>query len=387
MENSIMGSLDRFPIDRAASRAAPLPLPASKKPTSQGNALALARCVSIGCSAACGVAVFLGIFPQGGNASVLSYVLPFIAPPILAFGMAAAWHVVHGVGAHATELHRQVIALAFGAGLFLVGCFTSAWFLAAKIGGAGAIEAYQHQAIERLKRAGEVVAGNASADTALLAAVEHGGDALRIAAVSEDKTGVVARGKIGKGVAFRGLSDAAESMAKVASDMRQQAGTRGDLLTAAQTVMSEAERDAATGDAAGFEQAFAKASETLNAVEKIRLSAAASSLGIGWAVDRSAAPHVNATLQEIEKVRQLSNSNRRAIAIPVYTAIDDRQAILNAPQPLAWIAAVMIEALPLAMLGLLLLLWREETPEPETRLPRFITPYPNGEPQPFQAAE
>lgn len=374
-----MGSQDRFHIDRAASRAAPPP-PTPAKPTSQGNALALARCVSIACSAACGVAVFLGIFPQtASNVGALSYVLPFIAPPILAFGMAAAWHTTYGVAAHATELHRQCIALAFGAGLFLVGCFTSAWFLAAKIGGAGAIEAYQHQAIERLKRASEVVAGNASADAALLAAVEHGGDALRIAAVSEDKTGVVARGKTGKGVAFRGLSDAAESMAKVASDMRQQAGTRGDLLAAAQTAMSEAERDAATGNVAGFEQAFTKASETLNAAEKIRLSAAASALGIGWAVDRSAAPHVNATLQEIEKVRQLSNSNRRAIAIPVYTAIDDRQAVLNAPQPLAWIAAVMIEALPLAMLGLLLLLWREETPEQETWLPPLYAPTPRSE--------
>lgn len=382
-----MGSQDRFHIDRAAARAALSP-PPPKKPTSQGNALVLARCVSIACSVACGVAVFLGIFPRGGNAGALSYVLPFIAAPILAFGMAAAWHVVQGVGAHATELHRQVIALAFGAGLFLVGCFTSAWFLAAKIGGPSAIEAYQHQAIERLKRAGEVVASNASADAALLAAVEHGGDALRIAAVSEDKAGVVARGKTGKGVAFRGLSDAAESMAKVASDMRQQASTRGDLLTAAQTAMGEAERDAAAGDAAGFEEAFAKASENLNAAEKIRLSAAASSLGIGWAVDRSAAPHVNATLQEIEKVRQFSNANRRTIAIPVYTAIDDRQAILNAPQPLAWIAAVMIETLPLAMLGLLLLLWREETPEPETSLPPFIAPFPNRAPQPLpQAAE
>lgn len=375
-----MGLQDRFPIDRAATRAAPLSPPPPQKPTSQGNALALARCVSIACSVACGVAVFLGIFPHSeSNTGALSYVLPFIAPPILAFGMAAAWHVVHGVGAHATELHRQVVALAFGAGLFLVGCFTSAWFLAAKIGGAGAIEAYQHQAIERLKRAGEVVAGNAAADAGLLAAVEHGGDALRIAAVSEDKAGVVARGKTGRGVAFRGLSDAAESMARIASDMRQQAGTRGELLAAAQTAMSEAERDAATGDAAGFEQAFAKASETLNAAEKIRLSAAASSLGIGWAVDRSAAPHVNATLQEIEKVRQLSNSNRRAIAIPVYTAIDDRQAVLKAPQPLAWIAAVMIEALPLAMLGLLLLLWREETPEQETWLPPLYAPTPRGE--------
>jgi hypothetical protein len=382
-----MGSQDRFHIDRAAVRAAPPP-PPPKKPTSQGNALALARCVSVACSVACGVAVFLGIFPKGSNAGALSYVLPFIAAPILAFGMAAAWHVVHGVAAHATELHRQVIALAFGAGLFVVGCSTSAWFLAAKIGGAGAIEAYQHQAIERLKRAGEVVAGNASADAALLAAVEHGGDALRIAAVSEDKTGVVARGKTGKGVAFRGLNDAAESMAKVASDMRQQAGTRGDLLTAAQTAMSEAERDAANGDAAGFEQAFAKASETLNAAEKIRLSAAASSLGIGWAVDRSAAPHVNATLQEIEKVRQLSNSNRRAIVIPVYTAIDDRQAVLNAPQPLAWIAAVMIEALPLAMLGLLLLLWREETTEQDNWLPPLFapTPRPQSGPQPIREA-
>ena len=382
-----MGSQDRFFIDHAATRAAPPPQ-SPKKPTSQGNALALARCVSIACSVACGVAVFLGIFPQtGSNAGALGYVLPFIAPPILAFGMAAAWHTTYGVAAHATELHRQVIALAFGAGLFLVGCFTSAWFLAAKIGGAGAIEAYQHQAVERLKFAGEAVAGNASVDSALLAAIEHGGDALRIAAVSEDKAGIVARGKTGKGVAFRGLNDAAESMAKIASDMRQQAGTRGDLLTAAQIAMSEAERDAATGDAAGFEQAFAKASENLNAADKIRLSAAASSLGIGWAVDRSAAPHINATLQEIEKVRQLSNASRRAIAIPVYTAIDDRQAILNAPQPLAWIAAVMIEALPLAMLGLLLLLWREETPELATRLPRSITPYPNGAPQPFQAAE
>jgi hypothetical protein len=379
-----MGSQDRFHIDRAAVRAAPPPSPPPKKPTSHGSALALARCVGLTCSFACCVAVFLGIFPQGGSSTgALSYVLPFIAAPVLAFGMACAWHIVLGVAAHATELHKQSIALAFGAGLFVIGCLTSAWFLAAKIGGAAAIQSYQHQAVERLKRAGEIVGSNAASDAALLAAVEHGGEAFRVAASSEDRSSVVARNKPGKGAAYRSLNDAADNMAKVATDMRQQAGARADLLAAAQNAMTDANHSAATGDAAEFEQAFAKASEALNAAEKIRLSAAASSLGLGWALDKTAAPFINSQLAEIDKVRQMTGHNRRPVVVPVYAAIDDRQAVINSPQPLAWIGAVLIEALPLAMLGLLLLLWREETPEQDDNWPVPIyapPPRPNHPP-------
>jgi hypothetical protein len=187
------------------------------------------------------------------------------------------------------------------------------------------------------------------------------------------------RGKTGKGVAFRGRSDAAENMTHVASDMRQQAGTRGDLLTTAQNAVSDAEHAASTSDAAGFEQSYARASEALNESNKIRESAAASSLGIGWAVDRSAAPLVNATLQEVEKVRQLSNTNRRPVDVAVYAAIDDREAVINCPPPLAWIAATMIEAMPLTM-PCLLLLGAKNRQSKKTWPPPLYAPQPRSQP-------
>jgi hypothetical protein len=257
--------------------------------------------------------------------------------------------------------------------MFGFGSLTSGSFLAANIGGAGAIKTYQHQAVDQLKKTAEIIAYNAASDAPLLAAVENGGEAFARAAGSEASAGAVSpRHKAGQGPAFGSIINAADNTRKVAAKMRERANARASLLRTAQAAMTEADNNIATGEAAQFEDAYSRASQALSEGEKIHLSAEASSLGLGWIVHPTAAAFINGTLQDIEKARQLTAQNWRTVSVPTYTAITERDAVVKNPPFLAWVCALLIEAAPLVMFGLLLLLWREETPEGDDGWPVSI---------------
>ncbi|MHB8270223.1 hypothetical protein [Bradyrhizobium sp.] len=374
-----MATQDRVLTDLAATPAASSPRKASELPTSEGHALKLARIGSVATSGAAAVSVFMGTLPASGSGDIKGYALSIVAAATLGLASASIWHVLHGVAAHAKELHKQSIALAFAVGMFGFGSLTSGSFLAANVGGAGAIQTYQHQAVDKLKKTAEIVAYNAASDAPLLAAVEHGGEAFARAAGSEASAGAVSpRHKAGQGPAFGSIINASENTRKVAAKMRERASARASLLRTAQAAMTEASNTIATGDAAQFEDAYTRASQALSEAEKIRLSAEASSLGVGWIVHSTAAPFINGTLQDIEKARQLAAQNWRAVSIPTYMAISERDAVVKNPPFLAWVCALLIEAAPLVMLGLLLLLWRKETPEQDDgrRLPFDALPAP-----------
>ena len=298
---------------------------APPRPTSK-LALGLARCVALGSSALCGIAVGLGTYPDvTASAGVLNFILPFAYAPVLTVGLAAAWHHVLGIAAHATELHKQAVAAGIGVALFAFGCATSAWFLAAKFGGAPALQEYQLGYVEKLGEAADGVGVNAASEQELIAALEAGGNALDATADSEGSSGIRS-GKTGKGVVFHTLKDAAASLSAMASALTQKAAERERELSRAQSDIAESRRASAARNDAQFGEAINRAASLISAANKMNLTASVSALGIGVTKDHARAA-VDQAFGEIAEVARMVNERRRAVSVPVYAPVDAKKAV------------------------------------------------------------
>jgi hypothetical protein len=326
------------------------------------------------------LAIFLGIFPDAiASAEPLNFLLPFIVAPVAGFGLAVSWFFVLGIAAHAEETHRKGLAAALGFALFLIGCGTSAHYLAAIIGGASAIQAYQEDYTGKLKSGGEVVAINAAAEQGLIGAVNASAVAMRSSAASEKDSGLLS-GKPGANVVYHTLLNAAESLSKMASSLEKAAHARDEQLTRAARNLAEASHAIATRDAAQFSEAATRAATDIAAAGKINLASMTEGLGIGLIVAEQARADVATTFDQIDKRAAQVSETRRAVSVPVYVPVGAKKAVLTNPPPFAWIASILIEALGLIQLAVLLVLWREERDDAAEQAPPVSVAEPRPRP-------
>ena len=339
------------------------PVPLERKTSKL--ALSAVQWVALGSSALCGLAIGLGIYPDAlASCGAVGFILPLVVAAIVACGLGTGWHFTLGIAAHAEETHKKALAVCLGVGLCAIGCATSAWFLTSKIGGVSAVQAYQLDYVQKLRDALDTTEANAAAEQSLVAAIEMGGNALTGTAKSDDVAGVIS-GKRGKSIVYRSLSDAAESLATMARKLQTIANDRDEQLAEAKHSLDEATRAIAAHDATQFESAAMKAANGISTADRTRLTATASSLGIGVSADY-ARTQITAAFAEVGKVARLTSENRRDVSVPIYVPIDAKAAVITNPPVLAWIAALLIEAIPLIGLAILLVLWRDERDDEET---------------------
>ncbi len=139
---------------------------------------------------------------------------------------------------------------------------------------------------------------------------------------------------------------------------------RDDLFAHARDDIRDAMRASAAHDTAMFQESTADAASTIAAANAIRFAPGLAGLGNGLAPNYAHGV-IDAAVSNVHSAALVISKQRRAVDIPLYEPIDAKQAILSHPQPLAWIVAVVIELLPLVMLGLLLALWRDEEKQPD----------------------
>lgn len=331
---------------------------ALQRPTSKLG-LPLARWVGILVAIATGVAVGLGIYPDAKESpGTLNVLVPFIVAPVLAFGLGAAWHFVLGLAAHASDSPKKGLTAALGFALFIVGCGTSAWFLCTILGGATALQSYQHEYLQKLKDEKERVTRNAASERALVGAIGSGAVAINTIAKSEAASGVVS-GKTGKSVVFRALKDTADSLATKETKLERLAREREDHLSNAQRFLIDATRAIGTRNATLFRESSEHAANEVRAADKINLAIEVTGLAIGNLLEEHSRALVKGTFGDIANVARLVSESHLEVSVPDYLPISPKEAVVAQPPALAWIAAVLIEALPLIMLGVMLVLWRE----------------------------
>ena len=327
------------------------------------------RWVALGSSGLSGLALGSGTYPDAvASSGAFGGVLAVAVGIVAAGGLATGWHYTLGIASHAEEPHKKALAAVLGVGLCGIGAATSAWFLCEKIGGASALQTYQVGYVQELRNAHDTVGANGAAEQGILAAIETGGAALRSKAESEDAAALISGKRRGKGVVYRTLNDAADNLANMATKLQSIAGERDEKLTDAKRTLDEATRAIAARDAAQFETAATRAATEISAADRMRLAATASGLGSSQTSDYARAP-IAATFDEIRKVTRLANNNRREVMVPVFVPIDAKEAVKTNPPVLAWMAALLIETIPLILLAVLLVLWREERDDNDEQAP------------------
>lgn len=327
------------------------------RPTSH-RYLILASVAAFATSLSAGVAVGLGVLPDAWASGGLMIFVPPLLAVVATLGLASAWHLLLGYGAHAEKLHERSIAFGFGFALFLVGAGCSGWFLASLIGGHAALQGYELAYVERLRTAAGVVSGNMTVDGGVIGALSTAAGNLSNTAEAEGKSGLIS-GKAGRSVVYATLRNAADGMAAKSTALAGIQESRQQQIAQAQDAIEDASRAASEGDGAAFEEAAAKAAAQLRDAGANRLTV--SDLGIGMATGYAREP-IERAIAAVAAVMRDANARQRRVEIPLYRPIDARMAVVVNPQPLPWIVAMVIEALPLIFLGLLLTVWREREP-------------------------
>jgi hypothetical protein len=330
--------------------------PARRRPIAK-NYIGLARSVGFAAGVSAGASFGVGTMPDALAAGGLNIALPIIGALVLMIGLGAFWHNLYHYAAHARETHERSIALGFGGGGFLIGASCTAWFLAGILGGPSALNEYKHGYVARDQAAIELASADAALDDNVVVALKTAENNLDATASGECDSGVVS-GRRGKGVICAALKNSAGGMTALRGSLAKQQQERDNALSRARDALTDAVRDISTGDDTAFRDDAARAVAETRAGAKIRLGVA--SLNIGIAAPAEALHTIDETASGIAAVMADINMRRRAVTVPDYQPIDAKKAMLTNPQPLAWLAALVIEALPLLMLGLLLTIWRDE---------------------------
>jgi hypothetical protein len=340
------------------------------------------RGVALGSSALCGFAVALSTYPDAiADGNPLNLILPLGASAVLAIGLGTAWHYTLGIASHAEETNKKALAACLGVTLCLIGCATSAWFLAAKIGGATALQSNRLEHVRRLKDSANIAALNGGSEQGLVAAFEAGGSALHESAQREGGPGHIT-GLRGQGSVYQSLMILAGSMTDMTATLREAAKRRDDLLARAERTIAEAVKAATAGnDGTLFQQAAATAARAIADADNIHLRDIATNFSGGVVVAAKARPVVDDVINRMNQALARADDNRRPVSVPVYVPVTAKEAVIVNPPPLAWIAAGVIEFLPLIGLALLLLLWRERHDDDSGAVSApLFPPMPRGRP-------
>jgi hypothetical protein len=333
------------------------PLP--PRPTSKGH-IALARAVCIGAGCMSGAAIALGTVPDALASGGLNIVLPVMLSVVVAFGLSAAWHKLCGYAAHAREGHERAIALGLACGAALIGLSLSGWFLASILGGVPAENDYRLGYVEKLRMAGDAIAENAAIEHRIIDALNTAAANIEATASTDDATGLVS-GRRGKSRVVLSLQNDARGMSAMSANLVDQQMQQAAALTRAHDALGDATRNAADNDAAVFQDNATRAATETRAAAKIQLGA--SSLNIGVSAPPAAQHVIDDATAKLAEVIEDVNARRNRVTVPDFQPVDTKTAIQKAPQPLAILAAVAVELIPLLCLALLLTIWRdEETP-------------------------
>ena len=345
--------------------------------------LTLARVAALATSLAAAFAVGLGISAEAFASGGAYIALPFVAAAVVAVLLSAGWHVALGYAAHAREVHERAIAFGFGVVLSLIGVGCSGWFVASQISGNAALQAQRHEYLDRLAAVMNVTAGNAASEANIIGAVDSAASNLEKTAQAEGSTGIIS-GKVGQKIVYAALKNAAASMASMRAALEAKGEERDELLNRARDDIQEATRASAAHDTVKFQESSANAANAISAANAIRFAPSLAGLGNGLATNQARAV-IDEAVNNVRSAALVISKQRRNVDIPVYDDIDAKHAILSHPQGLAWVVAIVIEILPLVMLGLLLALWRDEEKQPEAdSMQSFERPRPRVMPVPAE---
>jgi len=262
--------------------------------------------------------------------------------------------VVFAMAAQAISAQAKSIAFAIGMGLVIIGMGTSAWFLAAKIGGSTAIQTHQTLYLGKLKEAEKLAGENFAQESTILQLAKLGVGKLEGDAEAEGRFGKFS-GKAGYKGVHVSLKNAAAALLDVHRNLKKMDNKRRNLLNGARREIDKAARAVSERDDAAFRKSVSRATALLADAMRIRLSSVVAGLSIGSARG-TAGKAILTTQNGISDKADEIEAERLDVSIPFYAPMDAKTAVTTYPAALPWLMAILLEGLPLLMLGMLLAL-------------------------------
>lgn len=333
---------------------------ASARPTASGF-LTLARVAALGTAILAGYSLATGTWSEAYSTGGVLCALPFLIAVVVGLLLASLWHTALGYAAHAETVAERSLGASFGAALSLVGIGCSGWFLATLLGGNAALQDYRLAYLGHLRDAQNIVAANGTIESTIVDGVARAASTMTTLADDEGASGQVS-GKPGKHVVYNALQGAAQSFGEKAEALADAKKERDAALKRSRDNAEAAVQAAAAGNGKLFQSLAAKAATELTDANAIHFDV--TDLGLGLDLIHAKTP-IDQALRDVSKVVTASNEKIADVDIPAYQPIDAKRAIVVAPQPLAWLTAIVIDALPLLFLGLLLTVWRRPPPRTE----------------------
>ena len=314
---------------------------------------------ALAASLVAGGATFVGILPMAIFSGLLNVVVALGAAVVVVIGLATAWHGVLRYAAFAHTGGEKGLAACMGTGLFSIGCSTSAWFLATILAGLIALHGYQRTYVENLTTWLEQANANVALYDGLITTLRQAAANLNAMGNCEKTDGCNSKQR-GNGPVSKAYIRAAISLLAASADLeKSQMARHYEQLGVARENIAGARRAIAANDAAGFEEHAAAALTAINSAD----AAVPRFDGLEAGLDVSAAKDAPQAIRALAGAGDEIARKRRVLKLVSYEPIDARMAIIVNPQPLGWITAVAIEALPLILLFVLLALWRDSQPQ------------------------
>jgi hypothetical protein len=299
--------------------------------------------------------ITLGIWPDAWAEGGLYAICAPILGLAIAVGLSIAWHFILELAAHEREAHRMGIVVAVSGVLVLFAIGGSSWFTAAKIGGTNAIAEHHYRFIADSEKAQQAIARNAMIEADIPKTVRTASQGF--ATIAESETKGFKSGKLGQGPVYRSYIHVTTHFTTIAGALTREGDKREAFLRAANLARDDARKAAGARDYPAFNDAANRITAALNGANNVTLRA--SDLGVGLLVVPQLQNSVNDALTKISAVVDRVVEEIRAVRVPTYEVIDGKIAILRYPQPLAFAAAIFLEALPLVFVALLLLCWKD----------------------------
>lgn len=293
-----------------------------------------------------------GVLAEDGGFT--SWLVPIVFAAILSTLLAGLWHVTLRMVSRINPHDAKEVWTAIGYALALTAAHaaTSMPFLASAIGGRDAIRHHQDQSINALIVAADTIAATRDAQARLQRGVSRQHERLR-QLLELEVAGAGPSRQEGFGPVARSIQEAADILTGASRSIESHAGLFDAELVAARSAIEAARQASLAGDKERFSEHFAAARSLLATLAgKVRPHAE-----FGYDFSGSPLSDIRDVGVDLGLLVQQLGMGAPRIVLPVYEPISRPVAVLTYAEavPLAWSVAIAADALPLAVIVLLIL--------------------------------
>lgn len=338
------------------------------------------RILLIAASIAQAVAVYFGLrdlLPGDGWGAAI---IPLVAAPVIGVILYLIWDLLIGT----VPLLHNPVSRALGGALGLVMAAltvaASSWFIAAAIGGDGAIAKHQQGYVTIAQTKLSQALANSKKEQSLATRAGDIATGWEGQADLEEKFGIKQPGKGPRTLMLRNAAKGMKAVEQMVLDRRIEVDryqAQGSALIARMGKATDQKKFA--DDATNLQQLVSK----MEATSALETAGKVGIISFGAADDEKARIFANEATQSLRKLAEEIEANREKVVLDAYVPITSGNAVIKyaGDAASAWVVGVAIDLVPFILL-LAMMLLHAEARDPYTKRREFGFGQYDGEPKP-----